>query len=92
MVLIEAKARRLPIVSFDCPTGPKEIVRAGVDGFLIKNHPMEFASAIETLIEDPDLRRQMGEAGFEDFRLRFSAEQIIPRWHDLIEHVHRRKH
>jgi glycosyltransferase involved in cell wall biosynthesis len=53
---------------------------------------MEFASAIETLIGNPDLRRRMGEAGFQDFQLRFSAAQIIPRWHDLIEHVHGREH
>ncbi len=88
MVLIEAKARRLPIVSFDCPTGPKEIVRAGVDGFLIRNDTMEFALAVETLIENPELRRRMGEAGFEDFRMRFSRAQVMPRWHSLIECVH----
>jgi glycosyltransferase involved in cell wall biosynthesis len=75
-------------VSFDCPTGPKEIVRAGVDGFLIRNDTMEFALALETLIENPELRRQMGEAGFEDFRMRFSRAQVMPRWHSLIECVH----
>ncbi len=88
MVLLEAKAHALPIVSFDCPTGPREIVRADVDGFLIQNDTSRFAHAAERLMVDPDLRQRMGTAGLEDFCARFSATRIVPRWYDLIERLH----
>ncbi len=89
MVLLEAKAYGLPIVSFDCPTGPAEIVRSGVDGFLIKDDSEEFAEAASALMGDVDLRRRMSRAALADFRERFSTESVIAKWCDLIEAVHR---
>jgi glycosyltransferase involved in cell wall biosynthesis len=88
MVLIEAKANGLPIVSFDCPTGPREIVRSGLDGFLIGEDSEAFAEAVSTLITNPDLRRKMGEAARNDHEQRFSGEAIIAKWYDLIETLH----
>lgn len=88
MVLIEAKAYGLPIVSFDCPTGPKEIVRSGIDGFLIENDSEEFAEASARLITDAELRHRMGEAALDDYRQRFSPEAIIAKWCELIEELH----
>ena len=88
MVLIEAKAHGLPIVSFDCPTGPKEIVRPGVDGYLIQNDTQDFSDAASRLMGDIDLRRRMSTAALEDVRERFSPEAILPRWRQVIEAVH----
>lgn len=88
MVLIEAKAHGLPIVSFDCPTGPREIVRPGLDGFLISGDGEAFADAAASLMTDAGLRRRMGEAAREDQRRRFSAEGVIGRWYELIEGLH----
>jgi glycosyltransferase involved in cell wall biosynthesis len=88
MVLLEAKSHGLPVVSYDCPTGPKEIVRHGVDGFLIPNDLTAFAAAARALMDDDDLRQRMGEAAIEDIRLRFVASRICPQWRDLIAAVH----
>lgn len=88
MVLIEAKAHGLPVVSFDCPTGPREIVRPGLDGFLVPDDSEAFAEAAASLMADAGLRRRMGEAAREDQRRRFSAEGVIGLWYDLIEGLH----
>jgi amylovoran biosynthesis glycosyltransferase AmsD len=88
MVLIEAKAYGLPIVSFDCPTGPKEIVHPGIDGFLIKDDSEDFAEATMSLMRDIDLRRRMSRAARADFAKRFSTESVIAKWHELIEAIH----
>jgi glycosyltransferase involved in cell wall biosynthesis len=89
MVLIEAKAHGLPIVSFDCPTGPREIVRPGLDGFLIENDSDAFGEAVSELMANPDLRRRMGEAARNDHQRRFSVDTVIGRWCSLIETLHR---
>ena len=89
MVLIEAKARGLPIVSFDCPTGPKEIIRNGVDGFLIPNDSVEFGKAASMLMRDAELRTRMGAAAIEDVGDRFAARRVVPEWIKLIESLHR---
>lgn len=88
MVLIEAKAHGLPVVAFDCPTGPKEIIRHGVDGFLIPPDSQAFGDAAAALMADPELRRRMGDAAVQDCRQRFSAEGILPRWRALIDGLH----
>jgi glycosyltransferase involved in cell wall biosynthesis len=92
MVLIEAKAHGLPVVSFDCPTGPKEIVRNDIDGYLIPNDSMEFGRAASRLMADAALRSRMGLAAVEDARHRFSPEFVLPKWCELIESLHKRDH
>ena len=87
MVLLEAKSYGLPIISYNCPTGPKEIVRQGVDGFLPENTDA-FAEAAQALMEDDGLRRQMGTKALEDVSARFMADTICKRWRDLIMELH----
>ena len=88
MVLIEAKAHGVPVIAFDCPTGPKEIVRDGVDGFLIGKDSEAFGQAAASLMTNPALHQQMSEAALADVRQRFSADAVLPQWRDLIEDLH----
>lgn len=85
LVLPEAMSCGLPVVSFDCPYGPAEIITDGVDGFLIKHRDVEaFADKVCQLIEDEALRKKMGEAGILSSK-RFSADNIMPQWKALFE-------
>lgn len=85
LVLPEAMSCGLPVVAFDCPYGPAEIITDGVDGFLIKDRNVEaFADKVCQLIEDEALRKKMGEAGVLSSK-RFSADIIMPQWKTLFE-------
>ncbi len=85
MVLLEAKANRLPIVSFDIRTGPREIVTEGVNGLLIEPYDTDaMADAMISLIEDPDRRQSMSEHSQDDLE-RFSKETILRQWRDLFD-------
>lgn len=85
LVLLEAKANRLPIVSFDIMTGPREIVRHGVDGILVQPYDLdEMARAMCSLIEDGALRQEMSDRSQEDLD-RFSKAAIVDQWRALID-------
>ena len=85
LVLLEAKANRLPIVSFDIMTGPREIVRDGIDGVLIPPYDQEkMADAICHLMEDSLLRKQMSCRSQENLS-KFDKETILKQWTGLIE-------
>ena len=83
LVLPEAMSCGVPVVAFDCPFGPSEIITDGVDGFIIKkrNIPL-FAHRICHLIDAHDLRLSMGQAGIQSSQ-RYQAERIMPRWKEL---------
>lgn len=85
MSLLEAKSVGLPIVAFDCPTGPSEIVCNGVNGFLIDCYDEEqMAEKIVLLIENEELRTDMSHNASLDID-KFSLENIKRQWIDVIE-------
>ena len=66
MVLIEAMSCGLPLVSFDCPCGPKDIIKNGENGFLIKfGNVDDMAEKINYLIENENKRIEMGKKSKE---------------------------
>lgn len=87
LVLLEAKANRLPIVSFDIMTGPREIIREGIDGMLIPPYDLEkLANAVCLLIEDEKMRFEMAERSQDNLET-FSKVTILNQWIDLINKV-----
>ena len=87
LVLPEAMSCGLPVVAFDCPYGPSEIITDGVDGFLIRNRDLqEFAQKVCLLIENQEMRLQMGRAGMQSAR-RYEASQILPMWKTLFRQL-----
>lgn len=87
MVLIEAMACGVPCVSFDCPHGPKDIISNNQDGFLVNNNDIkQFASAINQLIEDDLLRKEMGVKARENVK-RFLPEAVMKQWQALFKEL-----
>ena len=84
MVLLEAKSYGLPVVAFDCPTGPREIVRDGQDGFLIGNDTDAFSDAVSRLIKEPGLGKRFAKAAREDSQTRFSVSSVTEQWTSLL--------
>ena len=85
MVLVEAMARGLPIVSFACPCGPKDIVKDGEDGLLVENGDVEaFAKSLSQLMNSPLLCQSMSKAGKANVQ-RFYMEQVSKQWKALFE-------
>lgn len=85
LVLPEAMSCGIPVVAFDCPYGPSDIITDGEDGFLIPNHDIQlFAEKVCLLMDNPDLRKKMGKAGIASSR-RYEAKLIMPQWKELFE-------
>ena len=84
MVLLEAKSQGLPIISFDIETGPSDIVRDGVNGYLVESGNTDvMADKICNLIESPALRTSFSEKSGLDME-KFDEEHIVKQWETLI--------
>ena len=84
LALMEAMLCGLPVVSFDCPSGPASIIRPGIDGLLVSPITAEALSAeLSKMMSNPDLRRDMGRAA-PQVKSRFDVDLICARWEDLI--------
>ena len=87
MVLLEAQACGLPIVAFDCETGPAEIVNHGIDGYMVT--PYDFEKMSDHLLElasDHDKRKEFGAAGRENAK-RFLPDVIFKEWDELFRNL-----
>ena len=84
MVLLEAAAKSLPLVSFDIETGPNEIISNGINGYLIDaTTPEVMTEKIDTLMCDADRRISMSKNSY-DTALKFSVERICEQWVKLL--------
>jgi glycosyltransferase involved in cell wall biosynthesis len=83
MVLLEAMSFSLPCVSFDCPSGPADIIIQNKTGLLGDNGNIsQLVQAISTLIENENLRNEMGTNAF-DVVDQYNPDLIFKRWENL---------
>lgn len=85
--LAEAMACGLPAISFDCPSGPGEIISHGLDGILVPPGNAEaLARAMADLMSDEPKRQQFGKNALR-VRERFACDGIVDSWDRLIHSV-----
>ena len=87
MVLIEAMACGLPVVSFDCPAGPDEIITDGVDGLLVPSGDVHaLAEKLMALMFDGNLRKRLGQQARQTAQ-RYDMTTLADQWTALFEKV-----
>ena len=84
LVLLEAMDKGLAVVSFDCPTGPRDVIDDHVNGLLVPARDARaFAAALRELIDDESLRRRLAAAAARTVR-EYRIDVVGPRWEALI--------
>ncbi|MGE6915821.1 glycosyltransferase family 4 protein [Achromobacter kerstersii] len=86
--LLESMASGLAAVSFDCDTGPREIVREGIDGVLVRPNGdvPALCKALADVMDNDAGRQRMAQAA-TDVRDRFSAARVLQQWQELFDGV-----
>jgi glycosyltransferase involved in cell wall biosynthesis len=84
LILLEAMSKGMGVVSFDCPTGPADIVDDHRNGLLVPHEDVEgLGRAIREIVEDEELRRRMAGAAVETAQ-EYTIEAIGPLWEELL--------
>lgn len=85
LTLLEAQASGLPVIAFDCPWGPSEIITQDVNGFLIPDGDIKaFADKICFLIENEKLRREMGYNALLNSES-YAEDKVMAQWVQLLD-------
>lgn len=87
LTLLEAQSCGLPVIAFDCPHGPRDIIHDGKDGFLIpygkdiapEESDRLFIEKLSYLIDHPEQRQRMGQAA-QQSAAQFRKAEIMNRW------------
>ncbi|MDO4692336.1 MAG: glycosyltransferase family 4 protein [Porphyromonadaceae bacterium] len=87
MVLIEAQTFGLPIVSYACPSGPKDIVTDDLDGYLVNQGDRNvFVEKLTKLMDDQEKRKSMAQAALKSSE-RYSLPTVMAMWERLFEAI-----
>lgn len=87
LVLIEAMACGVPVISFDCENGPRSIITDGHDGFLISPFDVdEYAEKLISLMQNQSLRQEMGMNARKSAE-KYEMDKIGAQWQQLFDEL-----
>lgn len=87
MTLLEAKSYHLPIVSFNCPTGPSEIIEDGVNGYLVEANDCEkMIGKLNDLLDNPSQLQAFSQQAKNNIH-KFELGEVIRKWEDIINQL-----
>jgi glycosyltransferase involved in cell wall biosynthesis len=85
LVLIEAMAKGMAVVAFDCPTGPADIVDDHRNGLLVPAKDVEgLTAAMREMVSDEELRRRCAAAALESAR-DYTMAAVGPKWDEMLQ-------
>jgi len=83
MVLLEAISFGLPCVAFDCPSGPRDIIKSDENGYLIDlNNTLTFEQKLKTLINEQNLRDLLGNQAYND-SANWTDQVVSEKWYNV---------
>ncbi|HJD15957.1 MAG TPA: glycosyltransferase family 4 protein [Candidatus Enterococcus stercoripullorum] len=84
LVLLEAMSYGIPCLSFDCPSGPRDIIQDNYNGYLIQNNNVEmYIKALKKIsTSNTEDRRKMGNQAWSTF-LNWDNKEILKKWEEL---------
>jgi GalNAc-alpha-(1->4)-GalNAc-alpha-(1->3)-diNAcBac-PP-undecaprenol alpha-1,4-N-acetyl-D-galactosaminyltransferase len=87
MVLLEAMSQGMACISFDCITGPSEIINHNVNGILIEDQNLEaMSAALEKLINNPEKRLELAKQSINSLD-RFNIDTIYKKYLNIFESI-----
>lgn len=87
MVLLEAMSFGVPCISFNCPSGPRDIIDDGINGYLIDNRNFEeYKTKLLDLMGNDNRRKKLGEASFIKAN-NWDNKEILRKWDDLFSFI-----
>jgi GalNAc-alpha-(1->4)-GalNAc-alpha-(1->3)-diNAcBac-PP-undecaprenol alpha-1,4-N-acetyl-D-galactosaminyltransferase len=82
--LCEAMALGIPSIAYDCQFGPTSLIESGINGILVESrNQLKLSEAIEKLIQNPNLRKSLGERAVQ-IKRRLSLEVILSEWDKIL--------
>ena len=89
MVLLEALSVGLPIVSYDCPNGPRNIITQAKDGLLMENqNPKALAKGLLVYIQSERARKEAGKVAKINSS-NFETKTVMPQWLTLFQNLNK---
>lgn len=85
MVLLEAMQAKMAIIAYDCPTGPRNILKHQDTGILVENGQIEsFGHHLEILLEDSNLAQILGNNAYLDVQ-QYHIKSVMEKWDKILD-------
>lgn len=85
MVLLEAMQTQTSILAFNCPTGPRSMIKNNKNGIIVEDGNLtDFSNQLENLILDNDYSQALANNGYEEVK-KYDVDSVMPKWEDIFK-------